>query len=152
MIKSQIFSMLRGAQMFVKPCNLMLLWKKHYLCACSHFVIAWHSLQGRLLCSFMGKQMMLKWVYSLQQLHVYTYMYVTKIIFVKIILTDLLTIRMDVAIVQTDDKTFPTDRQTVRKDANFFERIGKPFEQILIFVKWIGKPFEQLINHFKWLS
>ena len=75
-----------------------------------------------------------------------------KIIFVKIILTDLLTIRIDVAIVQTDDKIFPTDRQTVRKDANLFERIGKPFEQILIFVKWIGKPFEQLITHFKWLS
>lgn len=39
-----------------------------------------------------------------------------KIIFVKIILTNLLTIRMDVAIVRTDTK--------------FFEQIGKPFEQL----------------------
>lgn len=63
MIKPQIFSIVRGAQMFVKPCNLMPLGDKHYSCVCSHFVIAWHSLQGKLLSS---KQMMLKSFYSLQ--------------------------------------------------------------------------------------
>ena len=40
-----------------------------YLCMCSCFYITCHSLQGKLLGSFMGKQTMLKSFYSLQQLH-----------------------------------------------------------------------------------
>ena len=36
---------------------------------CSCFYITCHSLQGKLLGSFMGKQTMLKSFYSLQQLH-----------------------------------------------------------------------------------
>ena len=38
--KTSDFFNIRGAQIFVKPCNLMPLGDKHYSCVCSHFVIA----------------------------------------------------------------------------------------------------------------